>query len=78
LTVRVGSLSERGLEGNGGLVAERGVEAVGVVDVLDEGADATARAKKPARPTILQAFRREVCSTGHVGIEERQRAWTFL
>ena len=42
MTVRVGSLSERGLEGNGGLAAERGVEAVGVVDVLDEGADATA------------------------------------
>ena len=42
MTVRGGSLSERGLESNGGLVAERGVEAVGVVDVFDEGADATA------------------------------------
>jgi thiamine pyrophosphate-dependent acetolactate synthase large subunit-like protein len=43
LTVRVGSLFQRGLEGDGGLVAERGVEAVGVVDVRDEGADAAAR-----------------------------------
>jgi hypothetical protein len=33
------SLSEFVLEGNGGFIAERGVEAVGVVDVVDEGAD---------------------------------------
>ena len=42
MTVRVGSVSERGLEGDRRFIAERRMEAVGVVDVLDEGADAAA------------------------------------
>jgi len=42
LLVAIDSISDRGFEGNRRLVAEGGVEAVGVVDVFDEGADAAA------------------------------------
>ena len=42
MLVAIGSVSDRGFESNRRLIAEGGVEAIGVVDVFDEGADAAA------------------------------------